>query len=326
MPPGTATALSHPNIAFIKYWGNRDHALRIPSTGSISMSLDGLLTRTRVSFDPDLTSDRLAINGQPQSGVTLERVSALLEHVRRTAGAKWFAEVRSDNNFPAGTGIASSASAFAALALAASRGVGLELDERGLSRLARLGSGSACRSIPGGFVEWLAGEDDLTSYAYSIAPPDHWALVDCIAICSQEHKTTASREGHLLADTSPYQSARVQDAPRRLDLCRRAILDRDFDALAEIMEIDSNLMHAVMMTGRPPLIYWQPSTLAIMFAVSSWRKAGLPVCYTIDAGPNVHVICPGEWASQVVQELRDIPGVEQVLVAPPGGPAVLEER
>jgi diphosphomevalonate decarboxylase len=320
-----ATAISNPNIAFIKYWGNRDHDLRIPSNGSISMNLDGLITRTRVSFSGDLDQDALILDGQAQSGPALQRVSAMLERVRRLAGLRAFAKVESSNNFPTGAGIASSASAFAALALAGSRAAGLELSEAALSSLARTGSGSACRSIPGGFVEWRAGDRHDNSFAYSIAPPGHWALVDCVAIISRVHKATGSSEGHPLAFTSLLQAARVDDTPRRLAICRQAILQRDFDALAEIMELDSNLMHAVMMTSQPRILYWQPATMAIMQAAPAWRASGIPACYTIDAGPNVHVLCPQDWAQQVSAKLRQIPGVENVLTAQPGGPARLVE-
>jgi len=165
----TATAQAFPNIAFIKYWGNRDAHFRIPSNASISMNLGGLETRTQVTFDPALKNDQLTLNGKPQSGKSLERVSAVLDLVRQMAALQRFARVESNNNFPTGVGIASSASAFAALSLAASAAAGLALSEAELSRLARRGSGSACRSVPGGFVEWQAGEDDLTSYASSIA-------------------------------------------------------------------------------------------------------------------------------------------------------------
>ncbi len=213
------------------------------------------------------------------------------------AGIEPYAIVESQNNFPTGTGIASSASGFAALGLAASSAAGLKLDEKALSRLARLGSGSACRSIPGGFVEWQAGTNDDDSFGYSIAPPEtHWDLVDCIALVSQEEKTVSSSLGHSLAPTSLYQPARVADAPRRLEFCRDAIRMRDFDALAAVVELDSNLMHAVMMTSTPPLFYWQPTTLTIMQEVRSMRKTGIPVCYSIDAGPNVHVLCTGDVA------------------------------
>ncbi|MEW5871320.1 MAG: diphosphomevalonate decarboxylase [Chloroflexota bacterium] len=319
----SAAAIALPNIALIKYWGNRDHNLRIPSNGSISMNLEGLYSRTQVTFTPGLQEDWFNLNGQLLHGPALARVSALLDRVRKLAGPALFAHVESYNNFPTGAGIASSASAFAALSLAASRAAGLELDERQLSRLARTASGSACRSIPGGFVEWQAGQDDESSYAFSIAPAGHWDLTDCVAIVSQEHKTTGSGEGHQLADSSPLQRARLAGAAERLEACRRAILERDFAALAEVIELDSNLMHAVMMTSSPRLLYWQPATLAILHAVPAWRKDGLPAAFTVDAGPNVHVICPSPYTKQVTAQLLNIPGVQRVLTARPGGPARL---
>ncbi len=321
----TASAIAHPNIAFIKYWGNCDPDNRLPANGSISMNLDGLHTQASVTFNPTLQGDQLILNGHPASILALKRVSAFLERVRQMAGIRTYAIVVSDNNFPMGVGIASSASAFAALSLAASRAAGLELDERQLSQLARNGSGSACRSVPSGFVEWKVSACEADSAAESIAPPEHWDLVDCIAVVSRAHKSTSSTEGHALAYTSPLQAARVADAPRRLEICRMAILERDFEALATVIELDGNLMHAVMMTSRPPILYWQPASVAIMQAVTGWRKDGLPVAYTIDAGPNVHLICRGECEDQVTSRLRNIPEVVQVLTARPGGPAhVLE--
>jgi diphosphomevalonate decarboxylase len=317
------SAISHPNIAFIKYWGNRDDALRLPANGSISMNLDGLFTRTTVQFDPVLTQDRLILNNQPASGPALARVARFLDLVRALAGEQLYAHIESEYNFPTGAGIASSASAFAALALAASRAIGLELTEGELSRLARRGSGSAARSIPTGFVEWLPGETDTDSYAVSIAPPDHWRLADCITILQSAHKPVGSTQGHAIAHTSPLQAARVAHAPERLNICRQALLQRDFRAFASMVELDSNLMHAVMMTSTPPLFYWEPASLLIMKAVKEWRAAGCEVCYTLDAGPNVHVICQAAIAGQVKDKLANIPGVQQVLIALPGGPARL---
>jgi diphosphomevalonate decarboxylase len=197
------------------------------------------------------------------------------------------------------------------------------LDTAELSRLARRGSGSASRSVPGGFVEWYAGSDHESSYAKSIAPADHWALNDCVAIVSETHKDTGSSEGHTLAPTSSLQAARVAGANERLDICRQTILERDFSAFARIVELDSNMMHAVMMTSQPPLIYWQPATLDIMQAVGRWREEGLDVCYTIDAGPNVHVISPTGQGDTVRGLLSKIPGVSDVIQATPGGPARL---
>lgn len=317
----TATALAHPNIALIKYWGNRDNALRIPSNSSISMNLDGLSTLTSVSFQPSLPFDELIINGREVTGKGLERVSLLLDLVRAQAGLRDNAEVVSENNFPAGAGIASSAAAFAALALASSHAAGLTLSEQELSRLARRGSGSACRSIPTGFVEWSVGTTDEDSFAVSIAAPDHWELADCIAIVHAGHKKTGSTEGHALAGTSPLQFARVAGAERRMDICRRAILERDFDALADIIELDSDMMHAVMMTSNPPLMYWQAATVEIFHAVREWRASGLAVAYTVDAGPNVHVVCPREVQKEAERRLREIPGVSEVLLAHVGGAA-----
>jgi diphosphomevalonate decarboxylase len=317
----TATAQASPNIAFIKYWGNRNNTLRLPMNGSISMNLDGLSTRTTVSFQPSLPFDELIINGHEVTGAGLDRVSYILDIIRGMADIHERAEVMTGNNFPSGAGIASSASAFAALALAGSTAAELNLSEPELSRLARRGSGSASRSIPGGFVEWQVGTTDDDSFAFSIAPADHWKLADCVAIVSASHKKTGSTEGHSIAPTSPLQAARVADAPRRLEICRNAILNKDFDTFASIVELDSDIMHSVMMTSTPALHYWKPASLEVMHNVREWRSAGIPACYTVDAGPNVHVICPEEQAQTVEKRLREIPGVEKVLVARAGGPA-----
>ena len=322
----SATAQAHPNIAFIKYWGNRDEALRLPSNGSISMNLEGLYTRTTVSFQPSLPFDELIINGHEVTGPALERASSFLSLIRDRPKIASSAEVVSENNFPSGAGIASSASAFAALALSASRAAGLGLSERELSRLARRGSGSACRSIPGGFVEWHMGTDDEDSYAVSIAGSDHWPLVDCIAIVSEAHKKTGSTEGHAIASTSPLQAARLADTPRRLELCRRAILERDFEALTTVVELDSDMMHAVMMTSNPALHYWMPASLDVMNTVRSWREQNVAACCTVDAGANVHVLCLEKEAQEITRRLRAIPGVKDVLTAGVGGSAKLVEE
>jgi diphosphomevalonate decarboxylase len=318
-----ATAQAHPNIAFIKYWGDQDPELRIPVNGSLSMNLDCLYSRTTVEFDQELDKDELLLGGQRPDDMAVSRVSRFLNRVRELADFATCARVSSENNFPTGSGIASSASGFAALSLAASFAAGLELDQQALSRLARRGSGSACRSVPGGFVEWLPGNDDDSSYSISVVAHDHWDLRDCIAIASREHKSTGSTSGHNLAGTSPFQAARVADAERRLDLCREAIINRDFQAFAEVVEIDSNLMHAVMMTSQPPLYYWQPATLDVMQSVIEWRSTGIPVCFTIDAGPNVHVITTSEYSDGVMEKLEQIPGVLEVMMGEPGREARL---
>ena len=322
----TATAQAAPNIAFIKYWGNRDNTLRLPSNGSISMNLDGLYTRTTVSFQPSLPYDELIINGHEVMGHGLDRIAYILDIIRGMANIYERAEVMSENNFPSGAGIASSASAFAALALAGSKAAGLNLSEQELSRLARRGSGSASRSIPGGYVEWQAGKSDEDSFAFSIAEPNHWNLVDCIAIVSTSHKKTGSTEGHSIAGTSPLQAARVVDAPRRLNICRNAILNRDFSAFASIVELDSDMMHGVMMTSTPALHYWKSTSLEVMHCVRQWRSEGVQACYTVDAGANVHVICHQNDVLSINKRLREIRGVQDVLIAHVGGPAKIVEN
>jgi diphosphomevalonate decarboxylase len=321
-----ATARSTSNIAFIKYWGNRDDTLRIPSNGSISLNLAGLETTTTVHFAPELDADRLFLNGEEAEERMLKRVSEHLDHIRELAGVRLSAEVISENNFPTGTGIASSASAFSALTLAACGALGLDLSERVLSTLARLGSGSASRSIPGGYVEWVAGTDHESSYAETIAPAEHWNLIDLVAVVSEAHKEIGSTGGHSLAGTSPLQEARVSDTDRRLSLCREAILARDFEALAAIAELDTLMMHAVMMTSTPSLIYWSPDTIRIIKATQEWRRRGTPAFFTIDAGPNVHVLTTPEYAQHIRERLLDMQGVANVITGTPGGPARLLEN
>lgn len=318
-----ATARAHPNIAFIKFWGLEDDVSRIPANGSISMNIAPLATTTTVEFDSQLKEDVLILNGAQVTGEGLTRVGCFMDRIRRLAGETIYARISSENNFPMGVGLASSASGFAALALAGTAALGLNLSERELSALARFGSGSACRSIPGGFVEWLVDPLAGESFAQSIAPPEHWDLVNCIVVLSDDHKAIGSEAGMRSAHTSPLQDTRVQDSERRLELCRQAILRRDFALLARVTELDSNLMHAVMMTSDPPLYYWHPESLAVMKAITAWQGEGLRVTFTLDAGPNVHVITPKEHVGEVTRRLHSIPGVLEVLTGVPGGPAQL---
>lgn len=320
-PTRTASALAHPNIAFIKYWGNRDDAMRLPLTGSLSMNLEGLETHTKVTFDVVMNADRFVLNGQMQEGAGLARVSSFLDHLRGMIGQQVYALVESSNNFPAGAGIASSASAFAALAMAGSAALGLDLSESQLSRLARLGSGSASRSIPTGFVEWHAGEDDQNSYAESFAEPEHWDLTDMVVIIEEGHKKTGSTAGHTLAHSSPLNALRVEGVPERMARCKAAILARDFEAFAETTELDSNWMHAVMRTSTPALHYWTPVTEHVLWQVLHWRKQGHALCTTVDAGPNVHVLGLASELDFALPALKALPGVKDVIVAKPGGGA-----
>ena len=316
-------AQASPNIALIKYWGNLDHDLRIPANNSLSFTLANLRTTTIVHPAPSLSQDELVIDNNSAPTEARERASNLLSIIRGMAGDTTFARVESESNFPMGAGIASSASAFAALALAGSAAYGLDLDETSLSRIARRASGSAARSICSGFVELFSSKEEEQAFAETVFPVDHWDLFDLIAVVDTKHKSVSSSEGHLLADTSPIQAARVADTPRRISECKQALAKRDFNHLADITELDSNLMHAVMMSSHPALNYWQPETISLMHAVRTMREDGLEVCYTIDAGPNVHCICTSSSLETVRQNLESFDFLHHLFVCQPGHGAIL---
>jgi diphosphomevalonate decarboxylase len=318
-----ATAAAGPNIAFVKYWGDADAALHLPANPSVSVTLGGLSTVSTVLFSDDLEMDDVLIDGAPASELAQQRVIDQLDRVRALAKSELRARVVSKSNFPTAAGLASSASAFAALTTAAASALELELSEEALSALARIGSGSACRSIPGGFVEWRPGEDHESSYARSFAPPDHWTLVDCIAIVSEEHKAVGSSEGHARASSSPLFKARAGTATELVDRCRSAILERDLTALGRAMEADALMLHAVAMTSKPPIHYWMPATVRVMQAVVDWRAQGLEAYFTIDAGPNIHCFCELKDASKLSGRLLGLDGIAQVRTAVPGAGARL---
>jgi len=329
--PRSATAIAPANIAFIKYWGMQDVARTLPYNGSISMNLDACLTTTTVTFDPDLAEDELTLRlyAGPESatapqrvaGRPLERVSAQLGRLRALVGVEWHARVESTNNFPSDAGIASSAAAFAALTLAGVAALGLDLDERELSHWTRRGgSGSACRSIPTGYVEWRVPEGpfdaamwDAESYAVSLASPEHWALADVVAVVDAGVKKIGSAENHQLAATSAYFPARLAELPGRLAATRAAIAGRDLELLGATIEADAVSMHVVCMTSRPPSFYWNSGTMTVIHAVREWRAVGLHCYFTIDAGSNVHVICAASDRAELERRLAALPGVQFVL-------------
>ena len=321
-----ATAISCANIAFIKYWGRRDHTLRLPLNSSISMNLDNATTITTVMFDPALEADHVTIEGTETTEKAAQRVSDHLDRIRTLAGMQHRARIVSRNSFPMGTGIASSASAFAALTAAAAAAAHLDFSERVLTILARQGSGSACRSIPAGFVEWHTASTSDQSYAEQIAPPEYWDLCDLIAVVQTEHKSVGSSKGNALVETSPFAAARLAAAEQALPVVRRAILERDFTLFGEETEQEAIRMHAVAMTSQPSLLYWSPATVGIMQAVRDWRQAGLESYFTIDAGANVHVLCQSADADVLADRLRALPGVQDVLANRPGAGTILSDQ
>lgn len=325
-----ATAVANSNIALVKYWGKRDKKLMLPNNGSISMTLDGMNTKTTVEFDPKYEKDIVVLNDKELTeGEEYEEVVGHLNLIREMAGIQDKAKVVSVNNFPTAAGLASSASGFAALSLAGSKAAGLELDARELSILARRGSGSASRSIPAGFVEWKRGEkeDGSDSYAEQIAPPDHWDFRIVTVITSKGEKKVKSRAGMAqTVATCPFYKVWLETVNEDLEKVRRGILEKDFTLVGETSEFNCLKMHATMITTKPSIIYWNPITMRVIHSVLEWRDSGLECYFTIDAGPQVKILCMEKDVEEVKNRLKEIGCIEDVIVCRPGGGARLVDE
>ncbi|HET6405041.1 MAG TPA: diphosphomevalonate decarboxylase [Candidatus Thermoplasmatota archaeon] len=321
-----ATAEARANIALIKYWGRIDHELNLPVTSSLSLTVDKLVTRTTVVADPALKADELVLNGVEQGGAPLARVVRHLDRLRERAGSRERCRVVTENTFAASAGMASSASGFAALTVAGFEALGAKVDAREQSTFARLGSGSASRSIFGGFVEWHAGKTHEESYAEPVAPPTHMDLHDVVVVLSEGEKKVGSAEGHGLADTSPLHGGRIARVPELLREVREGIRARDLERLGAAAEEDAILMHAVMMTSRPSLLYWNEGTVRGLHAVREWREEGLKVYATIDAGPNLHLLCMGKDAREVARRAQEELRPTSIIENAPGEGARLVSR
>lgn len=307
-----ATAIAPANIAFIKYWGKRSDKLRIPLNDSVSMNISGATTTTTVEFSPSFEKDNISFINDTIQENELVRITQHLDRIRKKARKKLYGRVVTKNSFPKGTGIASSASGFAALTVAATDALSLRLSEKELTILARLGSGSACRSIPDGFVWWHAGRKSRESFAESLYPSTWWDIRDILCIVSTEHKKTGSTEGMNGVKTSPVWQSRIRLVPERIDAVKKAIQGRNIDALGSLIEEDAVSMHCVMMTQKPPLFYWNDTTLRVMNAVYALRANGIAAYGTIDAGPNVHILCKGEDEEKVCAQVNAVYGVQSV--------------
>jgi diphosphomevalonate decarboxylase len=315
-----AVVRAHANIALAKYWGKADVARNLPAVPSLSLTLANMRTTTEVVFSSSLDADELVLGGAPQLGKPLARASRLLGEVRGLAGVSTFARVRSSNDFPTASGLASSASGFAALALAAVRALELPLPIERVSALARAASASAARSLFGGFVELGASAES----AARVAPPEHWPLSMLVAVTSEAAKDTGSTDGmQHTARTSPYYPAWVSDAPRLFAEVKSAVLARDFERLAPAAEQSALAMHASMLAASPALIYFRPATLAVIEVVRAARKRGVPACFTIDAGPHVKVLVEPAHVASMKDLLSGVDGVLRVLESTPGPDAAV---
>lgn len=314
----TATVEAPSNIALIKYWGAKDLDRALPYAPSLSMTLRSCRTRTTVAFsEGDEDADEVFVADeegslQPADAAFRTPVVQHLDRLRDWAGRSGACRVATRNSFPSAAGIASSASGFAALTLAAVRALGREPDAAERSVLARRsGSGSAARSVHGGYVKWPRDEDE--GAAAQLLPADHWDLRDVIAVVETEPKAVSSREGHRRAPTSPFFDTRLDHVGDRLDTVRAALEARDMAQLGDAVETEGVELHLIAMSSTPPIYYWRPATLAVLEAVRDLRDAGVAAYATMDAGANVHVICPPNAEPQVADRLGALPEVHRTI-------------
>jgi diphosphomevalonate decarboxylase len=325
-----ATAVAHPNIALIKYWGKRDEKLMIPYVDSLSMTLDIFPTTTTVRLDPAAAADSVILNDTPAEGEVAQRVVTFLDLVRELAGRTEPAVVDTRNSVPTGAGLASSASGFTALALAAATAYGLDLDATALSRLARRGSVSAARSVFGGFAICYAGTGtgaaaDLASFAEPV-PVDDFGLALVIAMVDTGPKSVSSRAAmRRTTETSPLYQSWATSSKADLSEMRLALKDGDIAQVGKIAERNALGMHATMLAARPAVRYMSPSTVSVLDAVLDLRSSGIPAYITMDAGPNVKVLCPSDDADKVSDAVRAASNCS-VAVACSGPAARLQAR
>src|SRR5690625_1526929 len=317
-----STAKAHTNIALIKYWGKRNETLILPTNNSLSLTLDGFYTKTTVTFKDELTEDIFILDDEIISGEQYRRVTVFLDLIRTYAGKSGlYAEINSINEVPTAAGFASSASGFAALAAAATKALGLTLTDQELSMLTRQGSGSACRSIYGGFAEWQKGkrEDGIDSYAVPIAPQDHWDIRVAAVVLDAKMKKVSSREGmKRTVDTSTFFKGWVDRIPHDLNLIKEGIEERDFEKVGQVAEANCLKMHATTLGAIPPFTYWHDTTMTVMQTVQAMRENGIPAYFTIDAGPNVKVLYLTENEEKIQETLRNVPGVTDVILSRSG--------
>lgn len=299
----TVTAIAHPNIALVKYWGKRDIPLNLPAVPSLSLTLGPWRTRTSVTWGTD--RDEVVLDGRAASEAEARRALRFVDHIDPVRPP---CRIETDNDFPTGAGLASSASGFAALALAATMASGHPSDSSHLSRIARIGSGSACRSLWGGFVRWDRGErdDGLDSHGVPVET-EPWDLRMVVAIIDEGKKAVGSTAGmERSRATSPLWSAWLADADRNVAEAEAAVRARDLQRLGEVMERSTFAMHATMQTSTPPLLYWQPGTVAALREVFALRQAGIGAWATMDAGPQVKVLCETSVADRVSDALQRV--------------------
>ena len=305
------SAQAQPNIALIKYWGKSEIASNLPAVDSLSLTLENLHTEMSVSFAEDLVADRLEVNGEPAVAM-LPRVSACLDMVCGQGRAR--ADIKSTSNFPIAAGLASSASAFAALVVAADSAIGGERDRLTLARMAGRASGSAARSLYGGIVTLNKVGNEIN--LQEISQPHEWPLSVVIAVTEEGPKPVSSGAAMIRsAETSPFYSTWIDRQGEDLEAAVTAVARRDFSSLAMVAEHNCLKMHSVTWTSRPPVVYWNSATIACLETVRRLQSDGYPVFFTIDAGPQVKAVCLPEAVTTVERALGNTDGVKLTILS-----------
>jgi diphosphomevalonate decarboxylase len=313
-----AAARAHTNIALIKYWGKKDERLILPMNSSLSLTLDAFYTETSVLARDDLAEDSIVMDGKTPEAGTAGKIRRFMDLVREKSGHRVYAEIQTTNHVPVASGLASSASGFAALAAAASGAYGLDLTQQALSRLARRGSGSASRSIAGGFVEWQKGYDDASSYAVPIDRAD-WGVRMIVVGVDRNRKKISSREGmKRTVATSPFYPVWISEAEKDLAAMKQAVRQHNLKDIGRIAEANALKMHALMLAADPPFCYWEAGTMTAMHCVHELRAQGTVCYFTIDAGPNVKIICDDADVARVLDKLSGNFRDDALTVAGPG--------
>lgn len=300
-----ATVSAHSNIALVKYWGKQSQERNIPASPSVSATLDTLTTTTTVEPSAE---DFVAIDGQD---IRDEKIFSWLRFAR-SRYAIGPVRIESGSNFPRSSGLASSASGFAALAVCVNEAFGLGLEDPELVELARMGSVSAARSMLGGFVS-LRPKDE-TCYLEQLHTKEHWDLKVVVAITDPNQKSVPSTEGMQRSKrATAFHHAWQQSTALDFQECCEALKYRDFARLATVAESNCCKMHGLMLSSEPPLIYWKPGTIAALETLRKLQEADIPTFFTIDAGPQVKAFCLSEVADAVEDHLRSTPGVLQTI-------------
>ena len=292
------TARAHTNIALIKYWGKADDKLRLPLMSSLSMTLDAFYTDTSVEKTDG--ENQFFLNNQQQTAAASQRVFAYLKKLQARFHVTGNLIVKSVNHVPTSAGLASSSSAFAAAA-AFCQCYDINIDLEDLSRLARIGSGSASRSVYGGFAVWQKGNSDETSYAYALDETPTMDLNLLAVELNTKQKKISSTYGMKDAQSSPFFRPWLERNDSELNEMIKAIKSNDFTALGQLAELNANEMHAINLTAQPEFTYFEPQTIQAIKLVEQLRTEGIECYYTIDAGPNIKVLCQLRNSKDIIQ-------------------------